>query len=79
MFLFGVRGFATGFFQAIYLYTPEVSEVFNMETCCDYYPSQVYPTAVRAFGMSLCSSVSRVGAMIAPYIAQVSGIHFSKR
>ena len=24
VFLFGVRGFATGFFQAIYLYTPEV-------------------------------------------------------
>ena len=38
VFLFGVRGFATGFFQAIYLYTPEVSEVFNMETC-DNYPS----------------------------------------
>ena len=72
MFLFGVRGFGTGFFQAIYLYTPEVSEVFNMETSCDSYHPQVYPTAVRAFGMSLCSSVSRVGAMIAPYIAQVS-------
>ena len=74
MFLFGVRGFATGFFQAIYLYTPEVSEVFNMETCCDGYHPQVYPTAVRAFGMSLCSSVSRVGGMIAPYIAQVSTV-----
>ena len=24
VFLFGIRGFATGFFQAIYLYTPEV-------------------------------------------------------
>ncbi|XP_065892911.1 putative transporter svop-1 [Dysidea avara] len=53
VFLFGVRGFATGFFQAIYLYTPEV-----------------YPTAVRAFGMSLCASISRVGGMITPYIAQ---------
>jgi len=73
VFLFGVRGFGTGFFQAIYLYTPEVSDqVFNVETYCDGYHLQVYPTAVRAFGMSLCSSVSRVGAMIAPYIAQVS-------
>jgi len=71
VFLFGVRGFGSGFFQAIYLYTPEVSGVFNMESCDNYHP-QVYPTAVRAFGMSLCSSVSRVGAMIAPYIAQVS-------
>ena len=25
VFLFGVRGFATGFFQGIYVYTPEVS------------------------------------------------------
>ena len=72
VFPFGVHGFGTGFFQAIYLYTPEVSEVFNMEICCDSCQPQVYPTAVRAFGMSLCSSVSRVGAMIAPYIAQVS-------
>ncbi|XP_065920283.1 putative transporter svop-1 isoform X2 [Dysidea avara] len=53
VFLFGVRGFATAFFHAVYLYTPEV-----------------YPTAVRGFGMSLCASISRVGAMIAPYIAQ---------
>ncbi|XP_065920567.1 putative transporter svop-1 [Dysidea avara] len=53
LFLFGVRGFGSGFFQAIYLYTPEV-----------------YPTAVRAIGMALCSCVSRIGSMIAPYIAQ---------
>ncbi|XP_065892905.1 synaptic vesicle 2-related protein-like isoform X2 [Dysidea avara] len=53
VFLFGVRGFATGFFQGIYVYTPEV-----------------YPTTVRAFGVSLCASVSRLGSMIAPYIAQ---------
>ena len=33
IFLFGIRGFATSFFQVIYLYTPEVGEVFNMETC----------------------------------------------
>ena len=28
VFLFGVRGFASGFFQAIYLYTPEVTELY---------------------------------------------------
>ncbi|XP_065892909.1 putative transporter svop-1 [Dysidea avara] len=53
VFLFGVRGFATSFFQAIYLYTPEV-----------------YPTAVRAFGMSLCAGISRFGAMLTPFISQ---------
>jgi len=31
----------------------------------------VYPTAIRAFGVSLCSSAGRVGGMIAPFIAQV--------
>ena len=72
VFLFGVRGFATGFFHAVYLYTPEVREMFKVLLCDGY--SQVYPTAVRGFGMSLCASISRVGAMIAPYIAQVS--HF---
>ena len=71
VFLFGVRGFATSFFQAIYLYTPEVSEVFNIKICCDSYHPQVYPTAVRAFGMSLCAGISRFGAMLTPYISQV--------
>ena len=33
--------------------------------------SQVYPTAIRAFGVSLCSSAGRIGGMIAPFIAQV--------
>jgi len=30
VFLFGVRGFATGFFQTIGLYTPEVTEAPTM-------------------------------------------------
>ena len=71
VFLFGVRRFSSSFFQAIYLYTPEVSQVFNMETCCDSHYLQVYPTAVRAFGMSLCAGISRFGAMLTPYISQV--------
>ena len=32
---------------------------------------QVYPTAIRAFGMALCSAMSRIGGMTAPFIAQV--------
>ena len=37
-----------------------------------YVYIQVYPTMLRSFGMSLCSSASRVGAMISPFIPQVS-------
>ena len=76
MFLFGVRGFAAGFFQGIYVYTPEVKQIsVNSVLCHDRNidkHSQVYPTAVRAFGVSLCTSVSKLGSMIAPYIAQVN-------
>ncbi len=32
---------------------------------------QVYPTAVRSIGMGFCTSFSRVGGMIAPFMAQV--------
>ena len=75
VFLFGVRGFASGLFQAIYLYTPEVcmSVVLsaNVMTHIIHSIPQVYPTSVRAFGMSLCSSFSRIGGMLSPYIAQV--------
>ncbi|XP_065892907.1 synaptic vesicle 2-related protein-like isoform X2 [Dysidea avara] len=34
------------------------------------YTAEVYPTAIRAFGVALCSSAGRIGGMIAPYIAQ---------
>ena len=76
VFLFGVRGFATGFFQAIYLYTPEVRMLLTvLLRICEVNNCpcivQVYPTSVRGFGMSLCSSFSCIGAMLAPYIAQV--------
>lgn len=53
-FLFAIRGFATGLFQAIYVYTPEV-----------------YPTEARAFALGMFSSVSRIGGMVTPFVAQV--------
>ena len=40
-----------------------------------YVPLQVYPTMLRGFGMSLCSSASRLGAMASPFIPQVSKHH----
>ena len=44
-----------------------------MITCyhvCIIY-TQVYPTSVRAFAMSLCAGFGRIGSITAPYIAQV--------
>ena len=78
IFLFGVRGFATGFFQAISLYAPEVTE--RPDRVCSYiaisiHCSQVYPTTVRAFGISLCYVFTRIGSMIAPFIAQVCDMY----
>ena len=70
--LFGIRGFATGLFQSIGLYTPEVGSPYIVNNNYHSVYLQVYPTAIRAFGVSLSSSFSRVGGMIAPFIAQVN-------
>ncbi|KAI1883349.1 hypothetical protein AGOR_G00230510 [Albula goreensis] len=35
------------------------------------YTAEVYPTIVRSIGMGFCTSFSRIGGMIAPFIAQV--------
>ncbi|KAG5845235.1 hypothetical protein ANANG_G00136650 [Anguilla anguilla] len=35
------------------------------------YTAEVYPTAVRSIGLGVCTSFSRIGGMIAPFIAQV--------
>ncbi|KAK1790384.1 hypothetical protein P4O66_014281, partial [Electrophorus voltai] len=35
------------------------------------YTAEVYPTSVRATGMGLCTSFSRIGDIIAPFIVQV--------
>eukprot|EP00118_Oscarella_pearsei_P013668 m.111032 g.111032 ORF g.111032 m.111032 type:complete len:52 (+) comp37417_c0_seq11:1832-1987(+) len=38
---------------------------------------QVYPTPMRAIGLGMCSSMSRIGAMVTPFIAQVVDSCFS--
>ena len=35
------------------------------------YTPEVYPTKVRGFGLGVLNSVSRVGAIVTPYVAQV--------
>ncbi|XP_019711321.1 putative transporter SVOPL [Hippocampus comes] len=35
------------------------------------YTAEVYPTVSRSLGMGFCTSVSRIGGMIAPFVAQV--------
>lgn len=35
------------------------------------YTPEVYPTHLRSTGVSTCSAMARIGAMITPYIAQV--------
>ena len=46
------------------------------EFCCGAYYHvfifQVYPTTIRTLGIGTASSWARVGAMITPFLAQVS-------
>lgn len=35
------------------------------------YTPEVYPTNTRAFGMGICTSAARIGAIVTPYVAQV--------
>lgn len=65
-------------FNVVYIYTAEVQKLLHLwlllllltpSGCC----VQVYPTVVRSLGMGFCTSFSRIGGMIAPFIAQVGG------
>uniref|UniRef100_A0A3Q3IV21 Major facilitator superfamily (MFS) profile domain-containing protein n=1 Tax=Monopterus albus TaxID=43700 RepID=A0A3Q3IV21_MONAL len=53
--LFLLRSLVSMNFNVVYIYTAE----------------QVYPTVARSLGMGFCTSFSRIGGMIAPFIAQV--------
>uniref|UniRef100_A0A8C2QB81 SVOP-like n=1 Tax=Cyprinus carpio TaxID=7962 RepID=A0A8C2QB81_CYPCA len=57
-----------GFTVLLFLLRSVVSMNFN---AVYIYTAEVYPTAVRSLGMGFCTSFSRVGGMIAPFIAQV--------
>ncbi|XP_061524405.1 putative transporter SVOPL isoform X1 [Phycodurus eques] len=57
-----------GFTLLLFLLRALVSMNF---TVVYIYTAEVYPTVSRSLGMGFCTSVSRIGGMIAPFIAQV--------
>ncbi|XP_076861330.1 putative transporter SVOPL [Brachyhypopomus gauderio] len=57
-----------GFTVLLFLLRSLVSMNFNVVYI---YTAEVYPTSVRSIGMGFCTSFSRIGGMIAPFIAQV--------
>uniref|UniRef100_W5UFF3 Putative transporter SVOPL n=1 Tax=Ictalurus punctatus TaxID=7998 RepID=W5UFF3_ICTPU len=57
-----------GFTVLLFLLRSLVSMNFNVVYI---YTAEVYPTAVRSIGMGFCTSFSRIGGMIAPFVAQV--------
>ncbi|XP_060886348.1 putative transporter SVOPL isoform X2 [Labrus mixtus] len=57
-----------GFTVLLFLLRSLVSMNFNVVYI---YTAEVYPTAARSLGLGFCTSFSRIGGMIAPFIAQV--------
>uniref|UniRef100_G3N6D5 Major facilitator superfamily (MFS) profile domain-containing protein n=1 Tax=Gasterosteus aculeatus aculeatus TaxID=481459 RepID=G3N6D5_GASAC len=57
-----------GFTVLLFLLRSLVAMNFNVVYI---YTAEVYPTAARSLGMGFCTSFSRIGGMIAPFIAQV--------
>ncbi|KAL2087368.1 hypothetical protein ACEWY4_016196 [Coilia grayii] len=57
-----------GFTVLLFLLRSVVAMNFNIVYI---YTAEVYPTAVRSIGLGVCTSFSRIGGMIAPFIAQV--------
>ncbi|XP_068442867.1 putative transporter SVOPL [Clinocottus analis] len=57
-----------GFTVLLFLLRSLVSMNF---TVVYIYTAEVYPTVARSLGMGFCTSFSRIGGMIAPFIAQV--------
>ncbi|XP_030005621.1 putative transporter SVOPL [Sphaeramia orbicularis] len=58
----------SGFVVLLFLLRSLVSMNFNVVYI---YTAEVYPTVARSLGMGFCTSFSRIGGMIAPFIAQV--------
>ncbi|CAL8323403.1 unnamed protein product [Lota lota] len=61
-----------GFTVLLFLLRSLVSMNFNVVYI---YTAEVYPTIARSLGMGFCTSFSRIGGMIAPFIAQVLMSH----
>ncbi|XP_034019600.1 putative transporter SVOPL isoform X2 [Thalassophryne amazonica] len=57
-----------GFTVLLFLLRSLVAMNFNVVYI---YTAEVYPTVARSLGMGFCTSFSRIGGMIAPFIAQV--------
>ncbi|XP_068611380.1 putative transporter SVOPL [Brachionichthys hirsutus] len=57
-----------GFTLLLFLLRAVVSMNFNVVYI---YTAEVYPTVARSLGLGFCTSFSRIGGMIAPFIAQV--------
>ncbi|XP_040886122.1 putative transporter SVOPL isoform X1 [Toxotes jaculatrix] len=57
-----------GFTVLLFLLRSLVSMNFNVVYI---YTAEVYPTVARSLGMGFCTSFSRIGGIIAPFIAQV--------
>ncbi|XP_062238849.1 putative transporter SVOPL isoform X2 [Platichthys flesus] len=57
-----------GFTVLLFLLRSLVSMNFNV---IYIYTAEVYPTVARSLGMGFCTSFSRIGGMIAPFMAQV--------
>ncbi|XP_039999213.1 putative transporter SVOPL isoform X2 [Xiphias gladius] len=57
-----------GFTALLFLLRSLVSMNFNVVYI---YTAEVYPTVARSLGMGFCTSFSRIGGVIAPFIAQV--------
>ncbi|XP_077459695.1 synaptic vesicle 2-related protein-like isoform X2 [Stigmatopora argus] len=75
VFIFIARAFISGGFQVVFVYTPEVDSLYLTVLHFQYKMAalilQVFPTETRAFAVGTCSAMSRVGALLTPFVAQV--------
>lgn len=76
--LFASRAASMGAFTVLFIYTPEVRRALISHQpgeLCHVAPQycnpgcQVYPTKVRSFALGLNNSMSRLGAILAPFVA----------